>query len=219
MTIVITGVGLNAEIAPSLNNLKKININNFPDYPLAKEGIEWFQKNLVFNSASKINREDRSLLNNCAKLSIDSAVEAFSIAESKTPYACIEKSDFPVFTATESIENNFSAVEFFSHTYRDQQMEVSWSELGKIKAFLHPLDMLRLLSTNPLYHVSKILGLHGGGYPLRRMSLSGLAALEEAFYYLPARAERALVLGSGDLKTSENLCAFKKMSLFPFKKK
>ncbi len=96
----------------------------------------------------------------------------------------------------EAIENSFSAVENFSQAHRNEQDNICWEELGKIKENLNPLDMLRLLSTNPLYHVSKALGLHGGGYPIRRMSLSGLTALEEAYYSLPIREERALVLGT-----------------------
>ena len=211
--VFITGVGLNAEIASSLAFLSKVNVDSLPVKQPIENDSDLYQKNINFRSGGSIKREDRTLLNDCAKLSIDAATDAFLMAEMRTPYTPEEKSNFPIFMANESIENNFTAVETFSKNHRNENGDILWDELGKIKELLNPLDMLRLLSTNPLYHVSKYLGLHGGGYPIRRMSLSGLTALEEAFYSLPMRAERALVLGTGDLKTSENLCAFKKMSL------
>ena len=73
--------------------------------------------------------------------------------------------------------------------------------------------MLRLLSTNALYHLSKVFGLRGGGYPIKRMSLSGLSAVENALIALKQRGKYALISAVGDMTIAENICVFAKMGL------
>lgn len=216
--IAITGCGINTEDFPSLgflceNEIESIGFKNYIDED------ELFKKQISFQNINKVKREDRSLLNNIAKLSIDSAVEAFSIAEHDRKFSDDEKQSFKTYIASESVENNFNAVERFTHENLDSEGNVDWYMLGQMKRYLNPLDMLRLLSTNSLYHVAKTLGLNGGGYPIRRMSLSGLIAFEDAYLSILNDSSKALVIGTGDLKTLENMSTFKKMSLLKTKNK
>ncbi len=97
--VMITGVGLNAEIVSSRALLSATNIDSFPVKQLIDDEFNLFQKDIAFRSIGAIKREDRSLLNDCAKLSIDAAMEAFSLAESSIPYSSTEKNDFSIYIA------------------------------------------------------------------------------------------------------------------------
>src|SRR3990167_101218 len=121
------------------------------------------------------------------------------MADKKQAYSEHEKQNFPIFSATEIVDYELSCLDQLLETYHNQP-EQAIQALGKIKKMLNPLDMLRMLSTNPLYHLSKIFGLNGGGYPVRKMSLSSLSALELANFYLKNnKINNGLVASVGNL--------------------
>jgi 3-oxoacyl-(acyl-carrier-protein) synthase len=208
-SLFITGAGINTQYIPSLDKLKETNIDLFS---LAKNLSTLVNEpQYSFKSKSLVSREDRSLLNFIAKLSIDSTAEAFLYAQDKVTFTDEEKENFPIFIGNESVGYDLSAIDSLMSS-KNYDRKRSWNEIGCIKKYLNPLEMLRLLSTNPLYHLSKMFGLTGGGYPFNKMSLSGLAALETSLLN-PNGIDRALVVAAGDMTIAENLATFTKMNL------
>ena len=171
----------------------------------------YLNKHWSFLSKSVIAREDRSLLNKVSQLAIDVSVQAMEAAQKDKEYSERDREGFPIFSATETIEYNLTALdELLASCSFD--VGVALNQLGGLKPYFNPLDMLRLLSTNSIYHLSKVFGLHGGGYPLQKMSLGSLCALESACSAIKSGGQtKALVVGVGNLCMAENLTAFIKM--------
>lgn len=209
----ITGCGAKTSLFDSLSELKDRSIGSFPILQ-PRDFDKILASNCRFASKSAIAREDRSVLNEVAKLAIDTASEAFSSAEKTQLISTDLKKDCSIYIASELMAPfNMETMGRFLSKNSQNDDEFDWACLGKIKNDLNPLDMLRLLSTNPLYHLSKFFSLHGGGYPIRRMSLSSLCALHAAFYNLSNNLPISLVSAVGDLTSSINLLAFKKMGV------
>lgn len=208
----ISGAGVMTENINSINQLFLTNIDQQAVLPTCSTVNEYLNKSFLFQSKNSIAREDRSLLNKVSQLAIDVSMQAFKIAESCKKISDQDKEDFLVFTATEVCEYGSSALDHLLKEHHDNVSD-SLDNLGKVKAYLSPLDMLRLLSTNSLYHLSKVFGLRGGGYPIKRMSLSGLCAVEGAITALRQRGKHALITAVGNMTIAENLCVFAKMGL------
>ncbi len=214
--VFITGCGI---LTPFCNGIDILQDKNINDFPIAEtEQIETvLTEDIVFKAKRFIKPEDRSLLNNDAKKALDVSLEAFEMAEKNMRFSAEEKEDFPVFITNETFPYRFKDSTIFIDNYMTDNENVRvdsiWKELGKFREYLNPLDMLRSLTTNPLYHISKLFGLRGGGYPIRRMSLSSLCCLEEAFNQLKINKNRALIVGVGDLTVPDNRCVFEKMGL------
>lgn len=212
MSIFIVGAGIVTEKISNINDLMSGGMEKIdPVLPL-KNSAEYINKHWDFHSKSMVSREDRSLLNNISKLSIDVSAQAMEMAQIHNKYGDDQKNEFAIFSATEAIEHELSSLDgLLEECHYDAG--VALYKLGNLKKYLNPSDMLRLLSTNVVYHLSKIFGLRGGGYPLRRMSLGGLCALEVAYRFGRIDLSRSLVIGLGNICDVENMCAFMKMGL------
>lgn len=160
-----------------------------------------------------ISREDRAILSDSAILSLNATHEAFIFSETLHPFHEEDKRNFPIFLGSEANRLSFEIYGGFFRQYGSKHDKtVDWSKLGELKKLLHPLRMFCKLPTNSLYHLSKAFKLQGGGYPLRRMSLSGMVALEEGFYSLTKKRNTHCLVGAvGDMTMPENMAAFYRM--------
>jgi hypothetical protein len=163
----------------------------------------------------RIAREDRTMLTSQTICSLNVAFSAMSMAEKKFGFTPTEKEAMCVYTTYETVRDFHEVVcQFKSSSEYCTDKANLLVNLGKMASFVHPLRLFRKLSTNSLYHLSKLFGLRGGGYPLRKMSLGGLSLLEEAFYNLPySESSGALICAYGDMSKADNTQVFKKMGL------
>ena len=154
-----------------------------------------------------IGREDRATLNDLST----GVLNAISDALRHSGDAWMGATEnVAVFTGTDSAELTFNTVGSLVERAGDEAIE----RLGELKGMSNPITMLRLLSTNSTYHVSKRFGAQGGGYPNQSMSLSGLCALEDAVHTLRAGSgERAVVVASGNMRSFDSLVMFGKLGL------
>ncbi|WP_153102077.1 beta-ketoacyl synthase N-terminal-like domain-containing protein [Paraburkholderia hayleyella] len=212
----ITGVGIVTRAFPDTTSLRGVDFASRGPLQAASEVSEYFTRHMTFRCAARVAREDRALLNDTSRLALDATAQAFDYAEARVPYSPADKESCALYTGIEGGDYRVSAL--YPHLRAHAgDVAASLAAMGEIRQHLNPLDMLRLLSTNPLYHLSKVFALHGEGFPLRRMSLSGLCALEAAHAQLDAGAlQHAVVAAVGDLTTPENLGAFIKMGLVRF---
>ncbi|RQS12247.1 beta-ketoacyl synthase [Burkholderia sp. Bp9002] len=206
----ITGLGIATAAFPDIASLLDVDFaEREPLAPAAKPG-DYARVNLPFPLVQRMAREDRSLLNPSSRLALQVAAEAFDAASAGRPYTAEERERFAVFTGVEG-EDATMAVLAPLHERRGLD---SCGYFGEVKAHLNPLDMLRLLTTNALYQISKLFELRGEGYPLQRMSLTSLCALEEAHRQIEGGAiDRAIIAAVGDMTTPDNVGAFEKMGL------
>lgn len=210
--VYITGAGIATENIQSTHELKGSNIDLHPLVGVRRDFEYSSKRQKVFHSKNSIEREDRALLGGNAGVAIDAAMDAFLCSECRKAFSEDDKYEFPIFIGSELEVSDSSGYQLFAQKYMPGGA-VQWKDIGKLKEDLNPLDMLRLLSTNSLYHLSKVFKLHGGGYPIRRMSLGGLCALQEALSRMMRKENRALVSAIGNMKTNENISAFYKMNL------
>jgi hypothetical protein len=163
-----------------------------------------------------IAREDRAMLTSQTIFSLNVAFLAMSMAEQNVGFTPAEKNAMCVYTTYETVRDFHEVVWQFkssSEYYTDKATLLA--HLGEMTNTVHPLRLFRKLPTNGLYHLSKLFGLRGGGYPLRKMSLGGLSLLEESFYNLPcSKSSGALICAYGDMSKADNAQMFKKMGLF-----
>ncbi len=206
----ITGLGMTTTNIDSLSSLNHKNIDAYDLLKPADKTEDYLDYRVAFKSARLLAREDRSLLNDCAKLMLDSSIEAMNQAISNSEFTDSEKENCAIYCASEMASYDLIGIGKLLESKQCDEKEVL-ATLGELKSLMHPLDMLRNLSTNPLYHLSKMFGFRGGGYPVRRMSLSGLHALELAVNDLCST--KALVSAAGSMANIENLCTFMKMNL------
>lgn len=147
-----------------------------------------------------VSREDRAVLNSQAKI----VLNALSDLGERHNLASLSEST--LYSACDSEEHNFSTLREIIN--RDPNK--FWQNLAELKKLSNPLEMLRLLPTNPLYHVSKVLNNHSEGVPLRSASLSGLSALKVAYAdiaYGSAKAGAVIV-------NSANMCSLDSIVMF-----
>ncbi|WP_460116205.1 hypothetical protein [Pseudomonas sp. H2_D02] len=161
-----------------------------------------------------IAREDRAMLTSQAICSLNVAFSAMSMAEQNVSFTPAEKDAMCVYTTYETVRDFHEVIWQFKSSSEYTDKATLLAHLGEMANAVHPLRLFRKLPTNGLYHLSKLFGLRGGGYPLRKMSLGGLSLLEEAFYNLPcSESRRALICAYGDMSKADNAQVFKKMGL------
>ncbi|MHC8393618.1 hypothetical protein ACYZT8_08110 [Pseudomonas sp. LB3P93] len=163
----------------------------------------------------RIAREDRAMLTSQAISSLNVAYSAMSMAEQNVAFSPTEKDTMCVYTTYETVRDFHEVVWQFKTSSKHYSNKAALlANLGKITNAVHPLRLFRKLPTNGLYHLSKLFGLRGGGYPLRKMSLGGLSLLEEAFYNLTfSDSSGALICAFGDMSKADNAQVFRKMGL------
>ena len=209
----ITGLGIVTPVIQDVALLAGERLSHCVQLVPKDDAAEYSRGTLPFKSAQRVAREDRAVLSENAKLALDATSQAFYAAESVVPYDDAQKEDFAVFCGIEGTDTTVSLMSPLAaaHGY---DLNATLNDLGGIKHHMNPLDMLRQLTTNGLYHISKMFGLRGAGYPLQRMSLTSLCALEEAHGQIRVGAiERAVVTAVGDMTSPESLSAFLKMNM------
>lgn len=149
-----------------------------------------------------VNREDRAVLNLNAKILIN----AFSDLVCKRQLSTM--SEAMLYSACDPEEHDNSGV----HKIINGEVNDFWTNLSLLKKTTNPLDLLRILPTNPLYHISKVLNNHNEGIPLRTASLSGMSALKLAFLDVKhgAAEKGALILNSANMRSFNTLVMFEK---------
>jgi 3-oxoacyl-(acyl-carrier-protein) synthase len=159
------------------------------------------------DSLAAIGREDRSTLNELSTGVLNAVSDA--LRHTGTEWLG-ETENVAVFTGTDGAELTFNAI----GSLIDRSGENAMDRLGELKSLTNPINMMRLLSTNSTYHVSKRFVAQGGGYPNQSMSLSGMCALEDACYTLRAGInERAVVVASGNMRSFDSMVVFGKLGL------
>ena len=209
-TLYIRTIGIHSERCPDTARLAaaladKVQPNLAP--PSAADRYATPALRLDADGLAVIGREDRSTLNEAST----GVLNAISDALRHTGTEWIGPAEnVGVFTGTDGAELTFNAL----GSLMDRAGDDAIVRLGELKGMSNPLNMLRLLSTNATYHVSKRLGAQGGGYPNQGMSLSGLCALEDAVHTLKAgTGERAVVVASGNMRSFDSLVVFGKLGL------
>jgi hypothetical protein len=206
----ITGLGIVTAAFPGIASLHGIDFAQHKPLAPADSASGYSRVDPPFPLGQRMAREDRSLLNPSSRLALTAAAQAFDAAQSSRPYTPEERERFAVFTGVEGDDATMAVLEPL-HVRHGAD---SFAFFGEVKAHLNPLDMLRLLTTNALYQISKLFELRGDGYPLQRMSLTSLCALEEACRQIDANAiDRAIIAAVGDMTTPDNVAAFTKMNL------
>ncbi|HGL6716527.1 beta-ketoacyl synthase [Burkholderia contaminans] len=206
----ITGLGIATAAFPDIASLLDVDFAARAPLAPAERPGDYVRANLPFPLVQRMAREDRSLLNPGSRLALQVAAEAFDAASAGRPYTDEERERFAVFTGVEG-EDATMAVLTPLHARHGLD---GCGYFGEVKADLNPLDMLRLLTTNALYQISKLFALRGEGYPLQRMSLTSLCALEEAHRQIEGGAiDRAVIAAVGDMTSADNVAAFEKMGL------
>ena len=165
--------------------------------------------------APHIAREDRAMLTSQTICCLNVGFSAMNMAEKIVGFTPAEKEAMCVYTTYETVRDFHEMVwQFKTSSEQYAEKALLLRSLGKIANTVHPLRLFRKLPTNGLYHLSKLFGLRGGGYPLRKMSLGGMSLLEEAFYNLPCSdASGALICAYGDMLKADNAQVFRKMGL------
>ncbi|MBS0899805.1 hypothetical protein JK229_21280 [Pantoea dispersa] len=151
-----------------------------------------------------IKREDRAVMNNISKM----AVNALADLLNKMDISSL--SQVMLYSACDSEEHSFD-------TFREivqNDPDNFWRNISDFNKLSNPLDMLRLLPTNTLYHISKILQNHHEGVPLRTASLSGMSALKMAIRDVACgrNAAGALVFSSANMLSFDSLTVFGKFN-------
>ncbi|MFP1765651.1 hypothetical protein [Lonsdalea quercina] len=151
-----------------------------------------------------VSREDHSVLNHMSKMVINALIDF------KSKDCLEEHAKAFLYTACDGEEHSFSSLFEICRKYNDDGSV--WKHIQQYKEINNPLDMLRLLPTNVLYHTSKLLLDHEEGTPLRAASLSGMAALKLAHADIAnaIAKEGAMVVSAANMLTFDSLAVFKK---------
>uniref|UniRef100_UPI0036DBC732 hypothetical protein n=1 Tax=Photorhabdus sp. RM322S TaxID=3342825 RepID=UPI0036DBC732 len=160
------------------------------------------ESKISISDPTLIKREDRAVLNTISKLSIN----ALADLGKKTNLKFLSKAR--LYSACDSEEHNLNTLKEVVHKGADD----FWKNLSYFNKLDNPLEMLRLLPTNPLYHISKILANHEEGIPLRSASLSGMSALkmaQEDIIHNDVK-QGALIINSANMLSSDILTVFGK---------
>ncbi len=208
--VFITGVGLE-QAGLSLDNLSDRLAAPATDRssPNSKP-----QAALTSELASALAREDRAVLSDAAILSLVVSQTAVRIAQQNGQFSDADRSLTAVYTTAETVRDFYEILWEYRARHPAMTKRELYAHLGDLARTVHPLRLFRKLPTNNLYHIAKLFGLTGGGYPLRKMSLGGLSLLEEAHFSLSYEAcGGALVCALGDMTKSDNFEAFRKMGL------
>ncbi|MBQ4849990.1 beta-ketoacyl synthase [Pseudoalteromonas sp. MMG012] len=167
-------------------------------------------RKLSKSEVAAIAREDRSILNDLSTLILNAIGDLLA----HCPEGEVRNSEqTPLYAGTDGVsEYNFSAL--YKIIEKHGGVSGALENLGELSKMSNPINMMRFLSTNPLYHASKRLELRGGGYPIRGMSLSGLQAFEDAFSDIKhGREKQGIVVGAGSMRNFDTLLVFDKLGL------
>ncbi|ALO43818.1 hypothetical protein [Pseudoalteromonas phenolica] len=167
-------------------------------------------RKLTKSEVAAIAREDRSILNDLSTMILNSIGDLLA----NSPDGEVNDSEnTPLYAGTDGVsEYNFSGLHKVIEKHGG--VEGALKNLGELSKMSNPINMMRYLSTNPLYHASKRLTLRGGGYPIRGMSLSGMQALEDAFTDIKqGRESQGVVVGAGSMRNFDTLLVFDKLGL------
>jgi hypothetical protein len=209
-SLFITGYGVE-QAALNTDNLVQRLTERPDDLPDNQPG----EVKLLAAIVPLIAREDRAMLTSQTICSLNVGFTAMSMAVQNVELTPSEKDTMCVYTTYETVRDFHEVVWQFkssSEHYTDKAFLLA--NLGAMANAVHPLRLFRKLSTNSLYHLSKLFRFRGGGYPLRKMSLGGLSMLEEAFYNLPCSGSSgALICAYGDMVKADNAQVFRKMGL------
>lgn len=167
-------------------------------------------RRLSKSEVEAIAREDRSILNDLSTLILNSIGDSL---EHNAKKAIVNPEHTPLYAGTDGMaEYNFASL--FKILEKHGGTDEALKNLGEISKMSNPINMMRFLSTNALYHASKRLGLRGGGYPVRGMSLSGLQALEDAYSDIKSgREAQGVVVAAGSMRNFDTLLVFDKLGL------
>lgn len=212
--IQLISLGIHAEHCPNKAGLGLSLVSQF-DTNYLVEDAPFRQANVRLISAADklLSREDRPFLNEIS-ISIINAIQDLcdSLPDEHRQGNFL---NLPLYLGTDSAEHSFSSLDRIANG--ENCSSTIYERLGSIKSIANPLDVLRLISTNSVYHVSKKLLSHGGGYPIRAMSMSGLCALEDAVTTLKHGAaencDMAAVVAAGNMRSFEALVAFGKLGI------
>lgn len=139
-----------------------------------------------------VSREDRSVLNDVTVMALNSmhdlmrregvlAEHGVSLKDALGDAMIITACDGPDVSC--ELDNTLKI-------YRScEDREAVWKNIDQIGRIANPLDVLRLLTTNALYHISKLVGSHNEGYPIQTASISSLTAIDMANAYLGCTSE------------------------------
>ncbi|CAK7193468.1 hypothetical protein COMNV_01684 [Commensalibacter sp. Nvir] len=149
-----------------------------------------------------IKREDRAVLNFNSKI----VLNALSDLGERQALDALSKAT--LYSVCDPSESDYSDIREVLTKYPGKFME----NLSELKLLNNPLDLLRLLPTNPLYHVSKVLENHSEGTPLRAASSGGLTALKLAHADISYGTAQngALIINSANMLAFNKIVMFKK---------
>lgn len=174
--IYINGLGVNGSKYNSIRELRTI-VNNNATTPA--------DRNVSLTCRDIIQREDRAVLNPTTLM----AVNALHDLLSQNNYD--DKSDWDIFTACDYAFDDNLLCDGIAHI-KERKKEKFWHSLALFSEVVNPLELLRGLPTNTLYHISKILNNNGKGLPVDAGNLSELASL--SFIH---SARSSLVISAG----------------------
>ena len=206
--VFISHIGINAERCQTMSALS--DLVNAPGASAPARADVYAPPSITLGRAalSAIDREDRSTLGSLATNILNAIADAIGSGAPENDYAAMQ-----VYSGNDSSEYSFTALNALmrKHDGREELLK----HIGEVRNYSNPMNMMRLLSTNPVYHASKRLGAHGGGYPIRAMSLSGLCALEDGWRAVAhGRApDGAAIVAAGNMRSFDALVTFGKMGL------
>ena len=190
--VYIRATGLHSEHFSDLCDLDSM-LNECWDMPNVVGGDIYQPPKLKLtpSEVKAIAREDRSILNDLSTSILNATGDMLLHAGCED--GLLNAEDTPLYAGTDGVsEYSFTALSKLIDRFGDTNETMN--NLGLLSGMTNPINMMRFLSTNPLYHTSKRLGLRGGGYPIRGMSLSGLYAIEDAVSDLAAnRCQQGVV--------------------------
>ena len=202
-TVKIVGLGL--KINPLVNHGEELSYKNHDD-------MFNVQRPRVQNK-SLISRENRNLLNMISELAIDATEQCMSsVRNCGYDLTDDDRALCKIFASNDSVENSLESLCDYGNKYGSDTASF-FRNLGNFKNSANPLDMLRKLSTNLVYHLSNIYGFMGGGYPIQGASLGGMLAVSAAISDLNYQKKYALVSATGDMLSVDSIASFQKMNM------
>jgi len=200
--VYIKNYGVHQEYAHDSEKLKQLLLSGAN---IDLDSVDFYESlHPTLKAKALVQREDRSVLNNMSKLVLNALYDLSSKID------LMHLSDAKLYTAADSEEHSFANI--FDVCKRHPSRESLFLHIKEYKDTSNPLDMLRLLPTNVLYHTSKVLLDHEEGTPLRTASLSGLTAIKLACSDIGFEQGKAVVVSAANMKSFESLVVFKKFN-------
>lgn len=154
-----------------------------------------------------VNREDRSVLNEISIISVNSLNDLIDSFDEGLQTKIVELlSKASIFTASDGPDIT-GEIDHTKNIMNDPDCQEGsfWKNISNLGKFANPLDVLRLLTTNSLYHISKITKSHEEGFPIQTASISSLVALDMANSYaaICKGADFSIVSAASDMTNVE----------------